>query len=174
MATPTPIFQNVVNILPSIGIKGYTYYVPNGNGSDLSEYLADSIGHLRFIGTRPVTFINSLKTKNILGETISGGSLVYLNSVNNRLFKYNQSDLNLYNKALGFTNNAGVLDQEVDIIVSGECNQFGGLITGDQYFASNNGLITNTPPNLNIFQPIGVAKNATILIINIQRPFIKI
>lgn len=53
MATSKQVFQHVVLTLPTIGIVGHIYYIENGNGTDLDEYLADSNGVLRFIGTRP-------------------------------------------------------------------------------------------------------------------------
>lgn len=173
MATTKQIFQHLVPTLPSVGLSGHIYYVENGNGTDLDEYVADSSGLLRFIGSRPnLSSSSSVKIKIILGEVIGGGSLIYIN--NSKAYKYNQSDLNLYDKLTGITNQAGVLNEEIDIILSGECSQLGGLISGDQYFAANNGLITNVPPVLNIFQPIGVAKNTTTILLNIEKPYIKI
>lgn len=104
-------------------------------------------------------------------EDLSGGLLVYYDV---GLLKYNNTDENLYGLTIGFTNQSGLLGEDINIITSGECAQMGGLISGKQYYAFTDGLITDIPPTTGIFQPVGIAKNATTLIVNFQKPYIKI
>lgn len=117
---------------------------------------------------------NSVITSIKLGETIGSGFLVYIDQATGKAFKYNQNDTSLYDVSVGFTNQAGILNDNVQLILAGECTQMGGLVTGKLYYADNNGGITTIPPTLDIFQPVGIAKNPTTLFVNIQKPYIKI
>ena len=40
-----------VNSLPGVPIPNSRYYVPNGNGTDLNEYLTDLTGAYRLVGS---------------------------------------------------------------------------------------------------------------------------
>lgn len=158
-----------VNALPVIGVPNSRYYVPNGNGSYIDEYITDLNGNYRKVSTA-----NSSKISATLGETIGSGFLVYLDSLG-RAFKYNQNDVLLYDYAVGITNQSGVTGEIVDIIIGGENTQMGGLITSKQYYASNSGLLTDNITTLTgIIQPVGIATSATKLLVNIQKPYIKI
>lgn len=168
------IFQKRVKILPEKGELGVIYYIENGQGTNLDQYIADNNGLLRLVGKDfyPDGF-NNVKSVITLGESVSGGNVLYMAS-NGKFYKYNHSDLNLYNRVAGLANSSGLADQLIDIITNGECDQLGGLITGDTYYGAENGLVTNIPPVINIFQQLGIAKSATTLIVGIQKPYIKI
>lgn len=165
-----PIQDFKVNTLPLIGVPNSRYYVPNGQGTDVDEYITDLSGG--FHKVNPVILTSSISIFATLGEVIGGGFLVYLNG--NLAFKFNQNDTSLYGLPVGITNQSGIIGDSVKIIVNGECNQMGGLIPGLQYFAGNAGLNTNVVPSTGIVQPIGVAKTDTIMIVNLQKPYIKI
>lgn len=49
------IFQKRVSILPSVGKPGVIYYIENGNGTNVDQYLADNNGLLRLIGKSEIS-----------------------------------------------------------------------------------------------------------------------
>ena len=163
-----------VNTLPTKGKPNSRYYVPNGQGTDIDEYITDKLGHYHKVN--PVVTVptggSALTTSLVLGEDIGGGFLVYLSG--GLLFKFNQSDNSLYDKAFGITNQAGVTGETVEVITFGECAQMGGLTAGLQYYAADTGLIDSNTPTSNILQPVGVAKSASTLVVNIEKPYIKL
>lgn len=109
----------------------------------------------------------------VAGEPLSGGMLVYINS-SGTISKFNQSDVNLCDKALGFTNSSAVADERINVVKSGKCIEMGGLTPGAVYFADNNGSVTTIPPSIGIRQVVGTAESATILLVDIKDAFIKI
>lgn len=163
-----------VNTLPTKGKPNSRYYVPNGQGTDIDEYITDKLGAYHKVNPIISTSTggSSLSTSLILGEDIGGGFVVYLSG--GLLFKFSQSNNSLYNKVLGLTNQAGVTGETVEVITSGECAQMSGLTTDLQYYATDNGLVTSTTPTSNIIQPVGIAKSASSLIVNIEKPYIKL
>lgn len=114
---------------------------------------------------------DSVRSSIELGEDIGGGIVVYISA--GLAYKYNQSNTALYDRVFGITNAAGVTSDMVDIVTSGKCNAMGGLTEGDMYFALDNGLVSNIPPATGIYQPLGIAKSPTELIVNIQKPYIR-
>ena len=167
-----------VNTLPVIGVPNSRYYVLNGQGTDIDEYVTDLSGNYHkvnpIIVLPVVPAVTSILVPYILGEVIGSGFLVY-QDLNGKIYKFNSSDLNLYNKSLGITNQAGILNDVVDVVIHGQCSQMGGLVTGDLYYAGSVlGTVTNIPPILNIFQTVGIAKNTTTIILNFDKPYIKI
>lgn len=114
---------------------------------------------------------NSVISQIELGEAIGGGSVVYVSG--GLAYKYNQSNSALYGLAFGVTNAAGISGDTVDIVTSGKCTAMGGLISGSMYYALDNGLVSNTPPISGTFQPLGIAENATDLIVNLEKPYIR-
>lgn len=68
------IFQNRVSVLPAIGIPNYIYYVPNGNGDDLDEYLADNNGILRKVRNIPSISVSAGTSSSDLSTIIFSNS----------------------------------------------------------------------------------------------------
>lgn len=109
----------------------------------------------------------------ICGETINGGDL--LAYINNKVYKFDRTNENHYNRCIGFANQTGSLNINIDIITEGECNQLGGLVTDNLYYAGSiKGSITNIIPTSGLLQFVGIAKNNNTLIINIEQSIITI
>lgn len=68
------IFQNRVSALPAFGIPNYIYYVPNGNGDDLDEYLADNNGILRKVRNIPSISVSAGTTSSDLSTIVFSNS----------------------------------------------------------------------------------------------------
>lgn len=154
----------------------YTYI--NEDGVEVSfipvviSSLSNNIATLDSQNRIYVPDINRNIVKKIAGQTMPSGKLVYISN-NEKVYKFNKDDLNLSDKAFGFTNHSATEDELVDIIIAGSCNQLGNLIPGKVYFASTNGDVTDIPVNQNIRQVVGVAETPTTLKINIQDSIIK-
>lgn len=165
-----------VNTLPTKGKPNSRYYVPNGQGTDIDEYITDKQGIYHKVN--PISSIvppsggPSLSTQLVLGEDTGGGFVVYMSG--GVIYRFNQNNNSLYDKAIGITNQAGITGETVEVITSGVCNQMGGLTVGSQYYASINGQVVDTVPIVDIVQPVGVAISATSILVNIEKPYIKI
>lgn len=157
--------------LPPVGLPNSVYYVLTSQGVDL--YITDLQGGYHKVNSNTVTSTGGgIRSSFIAGEILSGGMLVYINA--GQVFKYNQSNTNLYDKEVGFTLTSASSGEEVEVILAGECNQLGGLITGEPYYAGNNGSVVTPSPLINTQLSVGVAKNATTLIVSLGEPRIKI
>lgn len=106
------------------------------------------------------------------GEDIGGGKVVMLNS--SKVYNFDPSNTGNYAKSIGITNASVTNGNPVDVVLHGECNQLGGLIAGSSYFADINGGLTTSAPLTGISQIIGVAKNSITIVVELQKPYIKI
>lgn len=148
MATSKKIFQHAVDVLPSIGIVGHIYYVENGNGTDLDEYLADSNGLLRFIGTRPSNIVSYIAAESIPSHTPVA---IY----NNLAYKLDASNINHQFAFVGFSKNGSSTGQNCLVQQVGEITLIGwGLIPNKQYLAGTNGTIVLDNITLNTFTKV--------------------
>ena len=159
--------------LPLRGVPDSIYYVKTGPNT-AEQHITDSFGNYVQVGGGSGTTItsnNKTLSKVILGESVSGGTVVYLTNV---AFKYNQNNTNLYGLITGITNSSGLNGEEISIVTSGECDQLGGLVPGLQYYAGSNGAVQALVPLIGIVQPVGIAISTTKLIVNLQKPYIRI
>lgn len=115
---------------------------------------------------------NKSVIKGILGETLSSGTLVLC--VNGLYYAYNNTNVNLTDRAIGFTNQTANAGVEVDIITDGLCTGMGSLIPNKKYYASTNGSITDTPPNTGIRMIVGVSISSTELVVKLKDSIIKV
>ena len=159
--------------LPLRGVPDAIYYVKTGLIT-AEQYITDSQGNYVQINSASsaITTVSSkILTKVILGESVSGGNVVYITNV---AFKYNQNNTSLYGLVAGIANSSGLIGEEISIVTSGECDQLGGLIPGIQYYAGVNGGVQLAAPLVGIVQPLGIALSTTKLIVNIEKAYIKI
>lgn len=93
------------------------------------------------------------------GENISSGFAVYVN--NGLLYKYDPTNVSLYNRYIGIAKNAALTGEAVTVITQGIYEQAGFGLTPDQvYYVGLNGVLTLTPPEAPEFaisQPVGSA-----------------
>lgn len=106
------------------------------------------------------------------GENISGGKVVMLSG--GEAFNFDVSNTGNYAKAVGVSNQASSTGQSIEVVISGLCTQMGGLTPGGVYFASTLGNLSLTAPVSGISQIIGVAQDATKIVVLLQKPYIKI
>jgi hypothetical protein len=148
MATTKQVYQHAVDVLPLIGLVGHFYYIENGNGTDLDEYLADSTGALRFIGTRPSNTISYVSAESIPSHTPVA---IY----NNLAYKLDASNTLHQFAFVGFSKNGTSVGQECIIQQVGEVELIGwGLIPNKQYLAGTNGAIVLDNITLNNFTKV--------------------
>lgn len=124
----------------------------------------DSNGVLKAVPTK--SFI-----RGILGENIAGGFLVY--NSGGQYYKFNASDINLYDRLVGMTNQTGTAGSEVDIITDGICDQAGGLSAGVVYYAGDGGAVTTTPTS-GLRISVGSAISSTEFNVKIKDSIIKL
>lgn len=109
----------------------------------------------------------------ISGEVLTGGNLVYEES--GKLYKYNNTNINLCNRALGFTNQSVDINQPVEVILSGgRCTQLANLEPNKVHYALTNGVISSTPPEIGLRVIVGTASSISDLDVNIQEAILKI
>lgn len=115
----------------------------------------------------------AIKKTFTAGENIGGGQVVMLTG--DKIFKFVPSNPSNCQKVIGVTNQAGAINDSVDVILQGVCTQMGGLTAGIVYYASTTaGLLSSTAPSIGIVQVVGIAENATTLIVSLEKPYIKI
>lgn len=97
-----------------------------------------------------------LKATFIAGENLGGQRLVIVSG--GKVFYFDPTNEDHYNRQIGLTNSAAVTDENVEVILDGIIDGFSGAITQDEiYFADVNGQLTNTTPTSGIDFPIGIA-----------------
>lgn len=114
---------------------------------------------------------NKSVIKGILGEAIPSSFLVYNNG--GLYYKFNASNINLYDRLVGMTNQTGGAGSEVDIITDGICDQAGGLSAGSVYYAGDGGTITTTPAT-GLRISVGSAISSTEFNVKIKDSIIKL
>lgn len=88
-------------------------------------------------------------------------------------FTYASSDdISTVSKAIGITTGSALATQLVSIILSGELGSFYGLIPDGVVYLSTNGTISQSLPSNGYIQKVGVALDATTLLIHISEPIV--
>lgn len=124
------------------------------------------------------SIINNTDTANVqssytAGENLSSGNLVMLGA-DGKVYRNDPTLEANYGRAIGFAVQAVLTNQPVTIVTEGQYSQAGfGLSTGAVYYAGPAGSIISTPPASAIYQQVGVARAANILLIEIQEPIIQ-
>lgn len=107
------------------------------------------------------------------GEAISGGMVVMYDA--GKIFKFDTSNSANYGKMVGVSNQSAILNDPIDVVLNGVCGQAGGLTPNTVYYASGTpGLLSTTQPATGISQIIGIALNATTILVAPEKPYIKI
>lgn len=101
------------------------------------------------------------------GETIGGHRAVYFDGAG-KLRKATSETGG--NAAVAIIRNAATAGAQTKIYKDGSVNGFSGLTPGARYFLGTDGVITETPPTSGIYQALGTAASATILIVEIGEP----
>jgi hypothetical protein len=106
------------------------------------------------------------------GEILSGQRVVMLQG--DKVVYYDPTDEENYDKIVGITDQAAVLDEPVRVIMSGIIYNPGwGLNQNKLYFSDLNGTITETP-SAEILNSIGLALDSDSLKIKIGQPIITV
>lgn len=88
-------------------------------------------------------------------------------------YNFDPTDLSHYRKVVGISRNSVTTGQPVKILVNEQIATGLTLTAGAIYFGDTAGQLTTTAPTSGISQPLGVAIDATKLLIQIQTPIIK-
>lgn len=102
------------------------------------------------------------------GETIGGHRAVYIDAAG--LLRKATSDGATPKAAVAILRNATTVGTDGIIYKDGSVNGFTGLTPGARYFLGSDGAITETPPTAGIYQALGTASSASILIVEIGEP----
>lgn len=86
------------------------------------------------------------------GEIIGSGKVVYLSS--NKIYIASNDNPNCIGRVIGMTQQAGLEDEFVNVVLSGELNGL-SLITNDQYYLGLNGSLTKVIPLTGLVYPMG-------------------
>jgi hypothetical protein len=105
-------------------------------------------------------------------EPVNGNKLLCLSNGGVKHFDNTESN---YNKAIGFSINAGTVGEIIMIKRHGKLNSFGSLIPDATYYAGTNGSITATfPSNGELFVEVGTAVNASTLDVKLNHELVTI
>ncbi len=105
------------------------------------------------------------------GEIINGDSVVMVKD--GKAYKNDPNDTGNIYLCIGLAKNAAGVGEDVKVTLCGEHISAGwGLIPNQIYYAGSNGGITLTPPDNNLSQVVGFAKDADTMIVEIGEPFI--
>lgn len=77
-----PIRDYKVNSLPSKGQPNSRYYVPNGNGTDVDEYITDLNGNFRKVSPVVTVSLTYEEVNEILIGTINGSNATFTTTYN--------------------------------------------------------------------------------------------
>jgi hypothetical protein len=104
------------------------------------------------------------------GEIIGGGKMVYINS--GKIYIASNDNTSCKGKVIGMTQQSGILDAFVNVVLSGECNGL-SLIENEMYYLGLNGVITKTIPLVGFVQPVGVGIASDRININLENYIIR-
>lgn len=102
----------------------------------------------------------------IAGETISGGSVVMINS-DGKAYKFVISNEANYGKVCGIAKQGVTVGNSIDIYIAGVVTEVGsGWTAGSVYYVSATGVLTTTPPSPGIVKLIGVGVAVDSVLLN--------
>jgi hypothetical protein len=103
------------------------------------------------------------------GENISGGNAVMV--VDGKLYKLNVLNPAHSGRLFGIARQAGVVNDEVEVITSGICILSGwGLVPDSKQFVKTDSQIGSTPPVVGDVVSVGVSLSSDKLQVNINQP----
>ncbi len=105
------------------------------------------------------------------GENISSGNVVMLTG--GQVFKYDPTNELNYGKAIGIAKTAALTGATVNVVLSGSITVAGWGLTQDEiYYATGAGAVSTSPPGSGLIGMIGIAKDSSTMIIDIDEPII--
>jgi hypothetical protein len=134
---------------------------PNVSTVNLSTPITSiiSIGTQGPPGTSaPITIVAGIDLGGHRGVILNNGTGIYADS----------SDLSHAGKLVGITSGAITSGSSGVIITAGELDGFSGLTPNAKVYLQPNGVISSTFPSSGFVQQVGIAENATKILINIQ------
>ena len=141
------------------GLSSYYVLVDASNIGNAAGWLADG-------GSNNSAVIGNY----VSGEVLNSGTPVVINAVDGKVYKFDRTNTAHYENCIGVTTTSVAINTPVQVLSSGELNQYTSLTTGSTYYCGDSpGTITSTiPTTTGTIQKIGVAKNATTLSIDIK------
>ena len=100
------------------------------------------------------------------GEAIGGQRVLMVSG--GKAFYFDPSDMDNYDKVIGMSMHASVLNDNINVMQEGVIT-IGGLTADATYYTTSGGLITTTVPTSGILQKVGVALNTSDLIIEFSQ-----
>lgn len=104
------------------------------------------------------------------GETVSGDQIVYVAS--GEVFKADSATTPA-GAVVGMTRQAATAGNPVLVLTSGRVTGLVGLTPGANYFLGSAGAIATTPPASGLLQSVGVALDASTLVLQLGQPFVR-
>lgn len=104
------------------------------------------------------------------GEIIGSGKVVYLSE--NKIYIASNNNPDCKGKVIGMTQQAGILDEFIPVVVFGELNGL-SLMENKIYYLGLNGSLTDTIPTSGFYQPIGLGIETDKININIGNYIIR-
>ena len=161
--TDLPIDVNATNIVHTTTSE-VTQLVSN---PDITVVYEDSHIHIGVFNSSI-----ALEDYYLAIEPVNGNKLLCLSGGGVKHFDNTESN---YNKAIGFSVNAGITGELIMIKRFGKLSSFGSLIPDATYYAGNNGSITTSfPSNGELFVEVGTAVNASTLDIKLNHELVTI
>lgn len=154
-----------VDQLPTKGEPNSRYYVPNGNGTDIDEYITDKKGLFRKVN--PISLTGTIKKNFIAGVVINGGKALIMD-IDGKVYPFDITDETHYDKYVGIAETAAIQDDICTVVTSGEVKTLGTeWLAGIPYYITSTSFLSSTPPTSGVIKHVGVGISLdTILITN--------
>lgn len=161
------IFQNRVSVLPAFGKPNHIYYVPNGQGTDVDEYIADKNGAFRKVNPIVSLTASIPEITRETGENIASGLAVII-WTNNKIYKYDITNPNHIGLTCGVSKTSATTGNDIVVVlVGGVLTDVGsGWNSGLSYYISATSTLTTTAPTTGVIKKIATGINVDTIIIN--------
>ena len=155
-----------VDVLPTIGTPNSRYYVLNGQGTDIDEYITDKYGSYHKVNPIVVSSSTSFITR-VAGENISSGMAVIIGT-DNKIYKYDITNENHCGLSVGIAKTSGITGNNMNVTLPGSIiTEVGsGWQSGESYFVSATSILTTTPPLVGVIKKIGTGIDTDTILIN--------
>ena len=155
-----------VNALPlPTGVPNSRYYIPNGNGTDVDEFITDKTGNYHKVN--PISSTGAVKKNFITGIVINGGKAVIM-EIDGKIYPFDITNETHYDKYIGIAESSAIENDVCTVVLNGEIKTIGtGWLAGIPYYIASTSFLSSTPPSTGIIKQIGVGISTdTILITN--------
>jgi hypothetical protein len=150
--------------LPPKGKPNSRYYVPNGEGTDIDEYVTDKDGKYHKVNPQSSSSL-ALKVQYPAGAIINGGKAVMIDT-DGKIYPFDISDPYHYDKYLGIAQTSTIVDDLCTVVITGKVTALGqSWVAGTPYYIASTSFLSSTPPVSGFTKQVGIGVDVDTIII---------